>query len=59
MSTWLTTVVRNCALMQLRKRHRQILLFADGQSKTSNRTLYGKDSRTVDPARKTSIEIPS
>jgi RNA polymerase sigma-70 factor (ECF subfamily) len=33
MSIWLTTVVRNCALMQLRKRHRQILLFADGQVK--------------------------
>jgi RNA polymerase sigma factor (sigma-70 family) len=24
MSTWLTTIVRNCALMQLRKRPRQI-----------------------------------
>jgi RNA polymerase sigma-70 factor, ECF subfamily len=31
MSTWLTTIVRNCALMQLRKRLRQIQLPLDGQ----------------------------
>src|SRR6202050_4384803 len=29
MTTWLTTIVRNCALMQLRKRHRQIHLPLD------------------------------
>jgi RNA polymerase sigma factor (sigma-70 family) len=33
MSTWLTTIVRNCALMQLRKRHRQTHLFVDDQIK--------------------------
>jgi RNA polymerase sigma-70 factor (ECF subfamily) len=31
MSTWLTTIVRNCALMQLRKRRRQIQLPLDEQ----------------------------
>jgi RNA polymerase sigma-70 factor (ECF subfamily) len=31
MSTWLTTIVRNCALMQLRKRLRQIHLPLDEQ----------------------------
>jgi RNA polymerase sigma-70 factor, ECF subfamily len=31
MSTWLTTIVRNCALMQLRKRPRQIHLPLDEQ----------------------------
>ncbi len=31
MTTWLTTIVRNCALMQLRKRHRQIHLSLDEQ----------------------------
>jgi len=30
-STWLTTIVRNCALMQLRKRLRQIQLPLDEQ----------------------------
>src|SRR5580698_9448478 len=29
MTTWLTTIVRNCALMQLRKRHRQTHLSLD------------------------------
>src|SRR6202042_1813480 len=29
MATWLTTIVRNCALMQLRKRPRQIHLSLD------------------------------
>jgi RNA polymerase sigma-70 factor (ECF subfamily) len=29
MTTWLTTIVRNCALMQLRKRHRQTHLSVD------------------------------
>jgi RNA polymerase sigma-70 factor (ECF subfamily) len=32
MSTWLTTIVRNCALMQLRKRPRQIHLSLDEQT---------------------------
>jgi RNA polymerase sigma-70 factor (ECF subfamily) len=32
MTTWLTTIVRNCALMQLRKRHRQIHLPLDEQT---------------------------
>jgi RNA polymerase sigma-70 factor (ECF subfamily) len=32
MSTWLTTIVRNCALMQLRKRPRQIHLPLDAQT---------------------------
>jgi RNA polymerase sigma-70 factor (ECF subfamily) len=31
MSTWLTTIVRNCALMQLRKRPRQIQMPLDEQ----------------------------
>jgi RNA polymerase sigma-70 factor (ECF subfamily) len=31
MSTWLTTIVRNCALMQLRKRQRQIPMPLDEQ----------------------------
>jgi RNA polymerase sigma-70 factor, ECF subfamily len=31
MSTWLTTIVRNCALMQLRKRPRQLHLSLDEQ----------------------------
>src|SRR6204780_3731048 len=32
MTTWLTTIVRNCALMQLRKRPRQIHLSLDEQT---------------------------
>jgi len=32
MTTWLTTIVRNCALMQLRKRPRQIHLPLDAQT---------------------------
>jgi RNA polymerase sigma factor (sigma-70 family) len=32
MTTWLTTIVRNCALMQLRKRPRQIHLPLDEQT---------------------------
>jgi RNA polymerase sigma-70 factor (ECF subfamily) len=32
LATWLTTIVRNCALMQLRKRPRQIHLALDEQS---------------------------
>jgi RNA polymerase sigma-70 factor, ECF subfamily len=32
MTTWLTTIVRNCALMQLRKRSRQIHLSLDEQT---------------------------
>jgi RNA polymerase sigma-70 factor (ECF subfamily) len=32
MSTWLTTIVRNCALMQLRKRPRQIHLSLDEET---------------------------
>jgi RNA polymerase sigma factor (sigma-70 family) len=32
MTTWLTTIVRNCALMQLRKRARQIYLSLDEQT---------------------------
>ncbi len=32
MNTWLTTIVRNCALMQLRKRPRQIHLSLDEQA---------------------------
>jgi RNA polymerase sigma-70 factor (ECF subfamily) len=32
MTTWLTTIVRNCALMQLRKRRRQIHLPLDEQT---------------------------
>ena len=32
MTTWLTTIVRNCALMQLRKRPRQIHLSLDEQA---------------------------
>jgi RNA polymerase sigma-70 factor, ECF subfamily len=32
LATWLTAIVRNCALMQLRKRHRQIHLSWDEQT---------------------------
>ena len=32
MATWLTTIVRNCALMKLRKRSRQIHLSLDEQT---------------------------
>jgi RNA polymerase sigma factor (sigma-70 family) len=32
MTAWLTTIVRNCALMQLRKRSRQIHLPLHGQT---------------------------
>jgi RNA polymerase sigma-70 factor, ECF subfamily len=32
LATWLTAIVRNCALMQLRKRHRQIHLSWDDQT---------------------------
>jgi len=32
MTTWLTTIVRNCALMQLRKRARQVYLPLDEQT---------------------------
>lgn len=37
MATWLTTIVRNCALMQLRKRHRQIHLPLDEQMETGDK----------------------
>ena len=38
MSTWLTTIVRNCALMQLRRRSRQTHLTLDDQ--TAGETKY-------------------
>jgi hypothetical protein len=37
MTTWLTTIVRNCALMQLRKRPRQIHLPLDKQTGGENK----------------------
>jgi RNA polymerase sigma-70 factor, ECF subfamily len=33
MTTWLTAIVRNCALMQLRQRRRQIYLLSDEQTR--------------------------
>src|SRR6202050_1869558 len=56
-STWLTTIVRNCALMQLRKRPRQIHFPLDKQfGEEQPRSLYGMCSRTSGPARRTSVE---
>src|ERR1700677_3231758 len=39
MATWLTTIVRNCALMQLRKRPRQIHLPLDEQTAGEDKYL--------------------
>jgi RNA polymerase sigma-70 factor (ECF subfamily) len=46
MTTWLTTIVRNCALMQLRKRSRQIHLPLDAQ--TGGETKYFVWGRLAD-----------
>jgi RNA polymerase sigma-70 factor (ECF subfamily) len=37
LATWLTTIVRNCALMQVRKRSRQILLPLDEPMETEDK----------------------
>jgi DNA-directed RNA polymerase specialized sigma24 family protein len=55
MTTWLTTIVRNCALMRLRKRPRQIHLSLDEPTGGDENTSFGKDSRTRGPARKRSV----
>src|SRR5712672_3353922 len=48
-STWLTAIVRNCALMQLRKRSRQIISHWTSSPERNNRARYGKHSRTSGP----------
>jgi hypothetical protein len=58
-STWLTTIVRNCALMQLRKRPRQIHFPLEEKFGEEQPRFYGKDSRTSGPVRKRSFDIPS
>jgi len=47
MSTWLTTIVRNCARMQLRKRPRQIHMRLDEQIGEEQRYFIGE--RLADP----------
>lgn len=47
LATWLTTIVRNCALMQLRKRPRQIHLSLDEQ--TGEEQEYSVSERLADP----------
>jgi RNA polymerase sigma-70 factor, ECF subfamily len=47
MSTWLTTIVRNCALMQLRKRPRQIYVPLDEQ--IGEERKYSVSERLADP----------
>jgi DNA-directed RNA polymerase specialized sigma24 family protein len=58
-STWLTTIVRNCALMQLRKRPRQIHFSLDEQFGEEQPRSLWKDSRTSGPVRKRSFESPN
>jgi hypothetical protein len=55
----LTTIVRNCALMQLRNDHARFISRWTSSSESNNRAFYGKDSRTSGPARKRSFEIPN
>ena len=47
MTTWLTTIVRNCALMQLRKRHRLIHMPLDEQ--IGEERKYSVSERLADP----------
>jgi RNA polymerase sigma factor (sigma-70 family) len=55
LATWLTTIVRNCALMQVRKRRRQIHVLLDEQMETETNISSGKQSRTRAPAPKRSV----
>jgi len=59
MTTWLTTIVRRCALMHYANGGARPICRWMIRSKRCNRTLDGKDSPTVGPAQKTSVEIPS
>jgi hypothetical protein len=59
MSTWVTTIVRNCARMQLRKRPRLIHMRWMNRSERSAHTSYLKDLRTRDQALKMRVETPS
>src|SRR4051812_441909 len=57
MSTWLMTIVSNCARMQLRKRPRQIHLPLDEQIGDGERYFIPKDWRTRSPVLKMSAAI--
>ena len=57
MSTWLTTIVCNCARMQLRKRPRQIHMPLDEQIGEDERYFISEGLRTCDPALKMSVAI--
>ena len=57
-STWLTTIVRNCALMQLRRRPRQIHLPLDDMEEKQQYFVW---ERLADgpPALKLNVDIPN
>jgi DNA-directed RNA polymerase specialized sigma24 family protein len=59
MSTWLTTIIMNCARMQLRRRSRQSLLSLDEQFGEESDLCLLEDWLTIAQAPKSSVKGPN